>query len=177
MLKKTLLDKRHFQLWSYCWLFKWVRTVLHVFFPKIFTPTDGFRQQATHCFWKCVKLFVRKVETLHKLTNKTQERFVWWIPTYAKWRELRCISHTYEHFCLYESLVNRAPGVKKYKRLQSVCNIVLSSYFYKLAKINSCLMGLTILVKISWNTSSQSTVMNKTPTTNSVDHSQTLLIM
>ena len=32
----------------------------------------------------------------------------------------------------------------------------------------------TILVKISWNASSQSTVMNKTLTTNSVDHSQTL---
>ena len=39
----------------------------------------------------------------------TYEHFVWWIPTYAKWRELRCVSHTYEHFCSYESLVNTAP--------------------------------------------------------------------
>ena len=111
MLKKTLLVKRHFQLWSYRWLFKWVRTVLkHVFFPKSFIPADNSRQQAAHCCRKCVELFVRKVETLRKLTNKTYEHFVWWIPTYAKWRELRCVSRTYEHFCSYETLVNTAPG-------------------------------------------------------------------
>ena len=93
MLKKTLLGKRHFQLWSYPWLFKWVRTVLkHVFFPKSFIPADNSRQQAGHCCRKCVELFVRKVETLRKLTNKTYEHFVWWIPTYAKWRELRCVT-------------------------------------------------------------------------------------
>ena len=118
MLKKPLLGKRHFQLWSYRWLFKWVRTVLkHVFFPKSFIPADNSRQQAGHCCRKCVELFVRKVETLRKLTNKTYEHFVWWIPSYAKWRDLRCESRTYEHFCSYESLVNTAPG------LPSTCSL------------------------------------------------------
>ena len=35
----------------------------------------------------------------------------------------------------------------------------------------------TILVKISWNAASKSTIMDKMLTTNSVDHSQTLLFI